>query len=407
MAGADSLTGLGVARALRDEDVTIVGLAADVHAPSCHSSLWHEIVPVGGGNWITAVVATARRYGRMVLMPVTDETVEIVARHARELDGLVDLVIPDEATVTTLLDKTAFHDWARRHGFPVPRSEIVADRAELDAALRRLAFPTVLKPFEPTAAWRAVNGRDKVRLLDSPAAVDRFGFDLFAVAPRFVLQEWVPGRDSDVWFYLTYRDRRGVELAHQVGRKLAQWPVDTGCTALCVTADDEELATLARKLFDAVGMVGVGSLEVKRSSADGRLYITEPTVGRPDLQSNIATAAGVNLTAVAYRDACGLPPGPAPTPRPAVWVHETTLPKALVSALRRGRLDARALGTAVRLRARRSAAFLARGDAGPLRREVARLARVVRSGKPRTGGAPVEPGPDADSRPELAVLSYR
>jgi predicted ATP-grasp superfamily ATP-dependent carboligase len=378
VAGADSPTGLGVARALHAEGPTIVGMTTDPSASPCRSALWREVLPAGDGSetdWLAAMRTAASRYGRMVLIPVADEVVDLVARHSSALAAHFDFVLPGAGVVQTLLDKTEFHDWAVRQGFPVPHTEIVTDEAELAAALDRITYPAVIKPFERTPRWQVVSPRHKAYRLDSPSDLDRIGFRLFDVAPRYVLQQWIPGRDSDVWFCLTYRDREGRTLGQQVGRKLVQWPVGTGCTALATTGEDEELHVLTQKLLDAAGHVGVGSLEVKRSSADGRFYITEPTVGRPNLQSNLATAAGVNLTLLQYRDACGLPTGPVPAPRRALWVHETSLPRAVAVSIARRCLDVRAIVAGVHGSTARTAAFSAPRDTRPLRTELARLAR--------------------------------
>lgn len=403
VAGAESPTGLGVARALRDEGLTVVGLAADVTASPCRSALWHEIVHDGGADGgddtearIAAIRTTAARYDRPVLVPVRDDVVELVAAHADELHTVVDFVLPPADVVTTLLDKTAFHSWAADHGFPVPHTEIVADQAALDAALARVPYPAVIKPFERTPEWQAASPRHKAYRLESAADVDRLGFRLLDAAPRFVIQQWIPGTDADVWFCLVYRDRTGREIASQVGRKLVQWPVGTGSTALATTAVDDELHTLTRDLLDAAGHIGIGSLEVKRSTADGKLYITEPTVGRPNLQSNIATAAGVNLTVLQVRDALGLDLPAVPAPRPAVWIHETTILRALAVAASRRALDVRALVAALRGAKGRMAAFSAPADRTPLTAELRRLGgkaagsvqRRVRRGQAATVPAP-------------------
>lgn len=400
VAGAESPTGLGVARALREEGHTLVGLAADVTASPCRSALWHEIVHDGGDDTqarIAAIRATAGRYGRPVLVPVRDDVVELVAAHAEVLRAVVDFVLPPADVVTTLLDKTAFHSWAVDHGFPVPHTEIVADQAALDAALARVPYPAVIKPFERTPEWQAASPRHKAYRLESAADVDRLGFRLLDAAPRFVVQQWIPGTDADVWFCLVYRDRAGREVASQVGRKLVQWPVGTGSTALATTAADDELHTLTRDLLDAAGHIGVGSLEVKRSTADGKLYITEPTVGRPNLQSNIATAAGINLTVLQVRDALGLDLPTPPAPRPAVWIHETTILRALAVAASRKALDVRALVGALRGAKGRMAAFSAPADRTPLTAELRRLGgkaagslqRKVSRGRAAPAPAPV------------------
>lgn len=377
--GADLPGGLGVARALRDEGAALYGLALDPRSPCCRSSAWTEIVAVAQDSergWVDALLAQARRHERQVLLVSQDTVVDIVTRHADELRAHYAFVLPDPATVRILGDKSAFAPWAQAHGFPVPRTHVVCTEAELDAALRELEFPVVLKPFTRDRRWHDVSGRHKAYRLAAPADVAAIPFRLFDASDRYVVQEWIEGTDSDVHFCLVYRDRSGRELGHQTGRKLLQWPVGTGNTAICTTTDDPELHRLTRELFDRAGLVGLGSLEVKRDRRDGRPYIVEPTVGRPNLQSNVAAAAGANLLAIAFRDACGRPVPPAGRRREAIWLSESHVAAALVVAAGRRELDLAALGRAF-LRCR--AVMCAYGGRGDLRPLVAMLTGKVRA----------------------------
>lgn len=378
IAGAESAMGLALARGLRDHGVPLVGASRDATASICRSKLWQSILPVRAPTeqaWLEVLDAAHERYGRMVLLAAEESVVRIIAQHAGELEKRFDFVSPDLPSVDRLLDKAVFYEWTLANGFPVPHTMTVRSGDELRAALGVIGFPVIFKPLVKTPQWHAASPRDKVYRFDTYADLDRLSFDPFEVADQFVVQEWIPGRDSDVYFCLTYRDRQGVELAGQTGRKLAQWPVDTGSTALAVTYQSEELHKLTHRLFDAAGHVGLGSLEVRLSSKDGRMLITEPTLGRPNLQSALATAAGVNLFEAAYRDALRLSPAPSRPGREAVWVHETTLARSLVFATRHHRLDVRALLTALRTRRTPTGALFSAGDPMPIVLEFVRLAR--------------------------------
>ena len=367
--GADLMAGLVVARALRDEGVPMYGLALDLESACCRSSLWTEVLPVSEDSevgWLEGLAELASRHPRQVLIVSQDTVVEIVARHAEQLDRHYRVVLPDPGTVKILGDKTAFAVWAEKNGFPVPRTEVACSAQELDAALGRLRFPVVLKPRMRDGRWAKASGRIKAHVLGSPEAVKDIPFPLFDVSERYVVQEWIEGGDSDVHFCLVYRDRRGRELGHRTGRKLVQWPVGTGNTAICTTTDDPELHRLTREVFDRAGLVGLGSLEVKRDRRDGKYYITEPTVGRPNLQSNVAAAAGQNLVAIAYRDACGAPVAPVGRGREAIWLNESSLPPALLVSAARRQLNLVELWRAVRRCRGVMFAYAGRGDARPL-----------------------------------------
>jgi D-aspartate ligase len=380
IAGAGTAIGLAIARGLRDTGVPTVGASLSPMAPTCRSRLWHSMLRVSAPTtqaWLTTLRAAYDRYGPMVLFPADDIVVRIVAEHAGELGMQFDFVLPDLPTVDRLLDKSVFHQWALANDFPVPHTAIVTNPDQLRAALREMTFPVVFKPVERTPQWQDFSRWGTAYRLHNADDFDRLPFAPFDAADRFVVQEWIPGRDSDVYFCLTYRNRNGDELAAQVGRKITQWRVDTGSTALAVTHHDPELHQLTRRLLDAAGHIGFGSLEVRRSTRDGRMLITEPTVGRPDLQTALAAAAGINLVDLAYRDALKLPAPPPQPHREAIWIHETAFPRSVLVAARRRRLDTRALLAALRTRRTPTGAFYSDRDPLPLLLETTKVASKI------------------------------
>jgi len=290
-----------------------------------------------------------------------------LSRNREVLKNHYHFVLPDQPTLQKLADKSAFAEWAKANDFPVPVTRVVTSPAELRMVLNDLTFPVVLKPFMRDQRWYKYSGRNKAYRLNSSEHIRNIPFPLFDASDRYVIQEWIEGGDSDVHFCLLYRDRTGRELGYQTGRKHLQWPVETGSTAICATTDDQALHRLTQKLFDCAGLVGLASLEVKRDRRNGKYYITEPTVGRHDLQSNVATAAGVNLALLAYRDACGvLDHAEASHGRNAIWLNESSVPPALISAALSLRLNLVELSRAL-LRCRTVMfAYRESGDLRPL-----------------------------------------
>jgi hypothetical protein len=107
------------------------------------------------------------------------------------------------------------------------------------------------------------------------------------------------------------------------------------------------------------------------------MLITEPTVGRPDLQTALAAAAGVNLVDMAYRDALNLPAPPSRPSREAIWIHETAFPRSVLVAARRRRLDGPTLLAALRTRRTPTGAFFSDRDPLPLVLETAKVANKI------------------------------
>jgi hypothetical protein len=140
--------------------------------------------------------------------------------------------------------------------------------------------------------------------------------------PDLVVQEWVEGADSDLYFCLQYRATDGTTVCSFTGRKLSIWPRDIGGTASCTAAPDARpvLEPLTESFFQRVSFVGMGGLEFKKNASTGRFVMIEPTVGRVDAQEEVATIHGTNIPLAAYRHEIGLPvPRVEQDSVPVIW----------------------------------------------------------------------------------------
>jgi hypothetical protein len=136
---------------------------------------------------------------------------------------------------------------------------------------------------------------------------------MLAHAPQIIVQEWIDGPDTELYFTLFSCDRDGDLLGVFTGRKLLCDPPGIGTTAVCVAAPEvaQELLGPTTDFVRRVGYRGLGSLEFKRDLPRGRFVIIEPTVGRTDWQEEIATLCGVNLPLRTYQAELGRGSSPA------------------------------------------------------------------------------------------------
>jgi predicted ATP-grasp superfamily ATP-dependent carboligase len=130
--------------------------------------------------------------------------------------------------------------------------------------------------------------------------------DMGVLDKPLIFQEWIPGGDQQVYFCLAYIDRDGKPLALFTGRKLRQYPSLTGNTSLAESINHQQLAEITFKILNTVGCIGLCSMEFKYDASDGSFKITEPTVGRVDLQEGISILAGLDIPFIAYQDALGI-----------------------------------------------------------------------------------------------------
>jgi D-aspartate ligase len=266
---------------------------------------------------------------RPALFFSADEVVRLASDHRDELLKYYRFVLPSQDALDRMMDKTIFHRWATEKGLPVPESHIVESKRDLDHVLRNIQYPIILKPLFRTEQWMANSKGTKVYKLQSERDAHEIDFDLLQAAPKLLVQRWIPGGDDHVHFCLSYIDRTGRETGYYAGKKLLQWPRLTGSTAIGVGTADARVHELTRDVLTQAGLVGLGSLEFKKSDQDDEYYITEPTVGRNNYQSYLAVAGGVNLVRMALYDALDDRQRAVKTkPRKALWLDEDYLSKA-------------------------------------------------------------------------------
>ena len=308
-----TLNGLGVVRSLARARIPVLLLETTRRCPAAWSRLctYVRVPSLEGEALIEALVRLASGLGcEPVLLLTTDESVLAVSAFRHRIERLYRIDLPAAATVQGLADKTEFHALAEREGFAIPRGRVLTGNADLDR-VTELEPPLVLKPADKTLVLAGV--------VDRAVRAETLGQALAAAAhmlsraPSVIVQEWVDGPDTDIFFTLFTCGREGQLAGIFPGRKLVCSPPAVGSTAVCVAAPEvaEELYRQTRHFVERVGYRGIGSLEFKRHSRTGRFLVIEPTVGRTDWQEEIATLCGVNLPALAYQVAMGAAVPPA------------------------------------------------------------------------------------------------
>jgi D-aspartate ligase len=302
-----SLNALGVVRSLARGRMPIYLLETTRRCAAAWSRHCNY-VPISapdGRALTTALVELARKLAcRPVLILTSDQSVNCVSENRRVLEPLYRISLPAAQMVETLADKTLFQGLAEREGFNVPRSVCISDPAGLDR-LAALTPPLIVKPGDKTLVLKGLAERAVVAatLIEARRAAAR----MLSCAPRVIVQHWIDGPDTEIFFALFSCDSSGKLLGLFPGRKLVCSPPAIGNTAVCVAAPAEagELASATLQFIKQVGYRGLGSLEFKRDRRSGRFVIIEPTVGRTDWQEEIATLCGINLPLLTYYSELG------------------------------------------------------------------------------------------------------
>jgi D-aspartate ligase len=316
------LNGLGVIRSLGGAGVRVLALDTDLDKPTAATRFGQKkrIRALAGPELVADLLSLRSEFESDPVLLLTQEaSVATVSAERGRLSDVYRFTMPAHALMEDLLNKISFQVLAERHNYPIPRGVRLFDGASFDK-LREFRYPCIVKP----TAKHSEYGRRFAKAYKVVAAdeVLQLWSQMREVVEDVIVQEWIEGADSDVYFCLQYRPRTGGQNVSFVGRKTCQWPPQVGGTASCMPAPEvaDELTAMTDGFFAAVGFIGVGSMEYKRDPRDGKFYMVEPTVGRTDYQEEIASLNGVNIPLAIFRGELGLSmPATTPVSSPRAW----------------------------------------------------------------------------------------
>ena len=300
---------LSIVRSLGRRGISIIGLY-DGNSPSYYSKSKYCSVrlkaPLSGELLLDALINNVAKdlKEQAVLFCTNDHTVLSVSQFQDQLKTFFKFVLPSYEVTSTQISKKGFHKFALDNSFLVPSTFFVNGTDDIKKIIDTITFPCIIKPEYRDRSW---NEKVPAKVLFAESKESFINLiEKYRIQERsLVIQEWIDGDDTDVYFCLTYLNRMHEPLAVCTGRKLRQHPHLTGSTSIAETILLPEIVAESIRLLNVAGCIGFCSVEFKRSKRNGCFYITEPTVGRPDTQEGMCISAGLNIAYIAYLDAIG------------------------------------------------------------------------------------------------------
>lgn len=318
------VNGWNVYRALRQESLSpvIIDDRPDSIFWKCKHARLIYAEHLSGPAIIETLNVLAQTGQRFLLISALEGTISTLNSTRENIHPNIQLCFPSPEALTVMLDKKLFYFAARKLHCKILPMYFLGERWQVCNEDQAIRFPCILKTRTKiyvkgmAKAYRIENAR---QLHNTLAAISQFP-DL--KPEDIVIQEWVPGTDADIIFCLQHYDANGNVVMSFVGRKIRQWPPETGGTASATVVRDEEALAESTRFFQSFQMRGLCSMEFKRSALDGKLYMIEPTACRADYQEGVAVANGFNLPYSLYRSSInGSVYHPRPVRRPVTWLH--------------------------------------------------------------------------------------
>lgn len=304
-------TAVPVCRSLGRAGVPVIALGGR-HDPVRYSRYCTRYVEVPGRSsmqeeWLGRLLSDPTPG---ILMPVSDQGVELVARNREALlaHGYTAPGGNDEATLA-MLDKSSAYEIAGRAGIPVPRFAILHSPADIDPALEQLPLPCGIKPLEGHIFRERTGLTDKLIRVESRERFRQLAGAWLEQGLGLMATEIIGGADDQLYALFTYLGEEGEPLVTFTNRKLRQDPPHFGVGCYVMEEDEPTVVELGLRFLAEAGFHGLAHVEFKRDPRDGRFKLIECNP-RFYLSIELVIASGLDVPLFAYRRLRGENPAP-------------------------------------------------------------------------------------------------
>jgi D-aspartate ligase len=309
-----SPTGLYAVRELGRAGLRVGGLATEFQT-GCKSKYLNDLVIEPDRAQQLNILQQRYSSGakKPFLLPTSDQDVEFLMQHSAALAARYQFQASYlNENAQQFLTKSRFYERCAQLGIAYPQQR--ACRAhELLQQAESIGFPCFVKPSRIQDVKQRMLG-DKGWVVVDQNALGSLAARLPESDDVFLIQEIVPGPESNISLFAAYIDGSGELHAAFTAHKLRQYPPGFGSASLAMSVHDEETSRLGASLLKQFNHVGIAAVEFKRDPRDGVLKVIEVNP-RPSLWFALSERAGVNIAYTAYCDLTGEQPLPASRPQ--------------------------------------------------------------------------------------------
>lgn len=321
-----SPTGLYVVREAARAGYAVLGVGAP-GAPGLWSRfLVDRIIAETPEDRVAAILERTeihKEHGAKPILVVTsDQDLEAVTAKAEVLSRHVHLQGSyRDGLAQQIMDKDQFYRLCEAQGVVYPSlwSAEVKDAAEYRD---QITYPSIIKPARIQDVKHLMSGQ-KGWIVRNRAEFNAILPKIPHAAGTLLMQEIVPGPESNITLWCGYLDRSGQVRQRFTARKLRQYPAGFGSASLVQSETCPQTAAIAERLLCAIGYKGIAAAEFKRHPETGELKIIEVNP-RPSLWFSVASKAGVRLVETAVAEARGAPLPPTAAQQNGVLWRYTT-----------------------------------------------------------------------------------
>src|SRR5207249_3565405 len=207
-----------------------------VHSRYCSGAFLWDFPHASAEESVERLLQIGERLGRpTLLIPTWDETAVFATQHYDVLSRWFILPRQSPQLASSLVDKRAMHDLARRCGIPTAEIRVPESLADVEQFANNATFPVMLKGIDGNRL-KLRTGKKMMIVREPKELVRLYSKMLDRELPNLMIQEYIPGTKQSDWMFNGYFDENSRCLIGFTGMKIRKTPVYTGMTSLGVLA---------------------------------------------------------------------------------------------------------------------------------------------------------------------------
>ena len=243
-----------------------------------------------------------------IVWATSDASLIPLCKHRKSIEKYFIIPTSSWDVIKRCVNKTDLYKIAADAGISIPETFFFKSTEEAMLKYEEILYPCILKPSMPyDFAKTSVPGRvfaanNYQQFEDIIGILEKAGLNNLPL----IVQEFIPGGPENLYTLTAYSNGCGEVMAYSTGHKIRQFPPHTGTIVSGRVTPCLPVVELGIKLIKILGFHGICNVEFKKENQTGKFKLMEINP-RPGLWNYSATASGVNLIAIAYFDAIGLP----------------------------------------------------------------------------------------------------
>ena len=289
-------------RSLGRRGLRVAALESFAGAPA-FSSRWCQqafVCPAEAGtpDYLTYLEQLLERTSVGVLITSSDATIGLIRQHREHLEQRVRIALAREPALGIAVSKERTLEVAKQLGVGVPRGVKVKAMGEVEAALREIGLPAVVKPVQ---SWDEQHNKSmKSELVTTPEEARRAVEKLTRFGGATLFQQFLSGRRESLSFFYAQGE---IYARFAFWGKRTQPPLGGSYVLRQSMAFPPDSGEQAERLVREIGLEGYCQVEFRRDSV-GKPYLMEIN-SRLNLGIEFAVRAGVDFPYLLYQWANG------------------------------------------------------------------------------------------------------